>query len=368
MRTAGAVVDVANVCWSSRIPPVGRHEPLLSRLALIRECWDRQYGPAALTLIGDLSLEYTLPESDKPRLRKLVESGELRLVPHADPEILELARDKGLHVISADRFIDPRRAHPWIAGAADRFLSCEYGADGLQLVPSGIREVPEQVKSRHEEAKELGFAYRINIGKGAHRRVLRSEWRCTGRSCVEAMASPDRLTSWPRVDQDGSVRCPSCGSPLEEAGPRGITRMIVVADRAGGEIVRFPISEGVAVVVGRGRLSYGINLGAGGLPSPRARAQVSRQHVKLQLTGAHARLAAVDLGSSNGTTIRRGNAPRESRLKPGTEVIVGDRDALLLGGAVVVRLSGHRFLPSLASPPELGDQGGSVTYIPPEEW
>ncbi|GLW10925.1 hypothetical protein Misp01_60530 [Microtetraspora sp. NBRC 13810] len=371
MRPAGAVVDVSNVCWSPRIPPLGRQVPLLSRLEAVRECWVRTYGTAApLTLIGDRSLQHTLPPGDRHRLHESVRSGELRLVPYADPVLLALARDRGLHVISSDRFVDQRRDHPWIAGAADRFLSWTYDtADdtagdpaGLRLAPSGIREVPEQDKSRQEEAKELSFAYRINVRDAAHRRVLRSAWRCTTPSCIEAMSSPDRLLTWPRLGGDGAVLCPSCRRPLEDIGPRGVTRVIVVADRAGGEIIRFPISENLALVIGRGRLPYGINLDARGLPFPRARARVSRQHVKLQMSGTARmpRLTAVDLASRNGTAIKRFGMPAERRLTSGEEVVVGDKDELLLGGAVLVRQSGHRFSSGLVLP-ELDDQGGSVT-------
>ena len=366
MKTVGAVVDVSNVCWSPRIPPLGQQVPLLSRLKLVRECWLRLYGTVApLTLIGDRSLQHTLPPHDRHRLHELVRSGELRLAPYADPVFLALARDQGLHVISADQFIDQRRDHPWIPGAADRFLSWTYDTDGLRLVSSGIREVPEQDKSRQEEAKELSFEYKINVRDPAHRRVLRSGWRCTTRSCIEAMSSPDRLLSWPRLGGDGAVLCPSCRQPLEDLEPRGVTKMIVVADRAGGEIVRFPISENLAIVIGRGNLPYGINLEAGGLPFPRARARVSRQHVKLQMIGSvrMLRLTAVDLASSNGTTIKRFGMSVERRLAPGEEVVIGDKDELLLGGAVLVRQSGHRFFPDLALPPDLDDQGGSVTSI-----
>lgn len=78
----------------------------------------------------------------------MVRAGEIRLAPTADPELLALARDSGLYVISRDQFVDLRRAHPWIPSAASRFLAWRQGPHGLRLVPSGVREVPEQRKSR----------------------------------------------------------------------------------------------------------------------------------------------------------------------------------------------------------------------------
>ncbi|MEV4799310.1 FHA domain-containing protein [Nonomuraea sp. NPDC049421] len=365
MKVVGAAVDVSNVCWSPRIDPLGRQEPLLSRLDVIRQAWHRLHGDTApLTLIGDLSLLHQLSQQDVDRCRQLVDSGELILVSYADPDILALAHDKGLHVISADQFIDHRRAHPWIVTAPERFLTWTQESDGLRLVPSGIRAVPQQEISRREEAKELGYQFKIDVRRSSHKRVLRSEWRCTTASCLAAMSSPDRLLSWPKLGTGGAVLCPSCAQPLQELGARGLTVVIVIADRdTGQELLRFPMGENGAIVIGRGNLPYGINLAASGLPFSRAAGRVSRQHVKLQVTAwaKGARVTAVDLGSKNGTAVKRFGSPAERRLAHGEQVFVGDKDELVLAGGVVVRQSGQRFFSGSPLAPDLDDGGGFAT-------
>ncbi|MFG2693186.1 FHA domain-containing protein [Kitasatospora sp. NPDC048407] len=361
----GAVVDVSNVCWSGRLPPLSRHFPLLARLELVRDAWHRQYGAhAPLVLVADNSLRRALSAEDRQALRGLERSGELRFAPTADPVLLELARDRGWFVISDDRFRDLRRQHPWIEEFPGRFLGWEWQGGTARLGPSGIRPEPDHVVSRALEYKELKHGQHIDTRVPAHDQVLRSHWRCTTRGCVKAFLWPDRLLDWPSIDRGGQVVCTCCGCPLEEAGPRGAGRLFVLSDAAGGaEFLRFPISVGSAVQLGRGDLSHGINLTASELRPPREVRRVSRRHLMLSLeeTPNGPRAFAVDLGSGNGTVLHRSSG---RRLEPGERVPFAESDRLVLGAAVAVRLSGRLHLSAEEqAPPGLDGAGGSRTFL-----
>ncbi len=367
----GAVVDVSNVCWSARIPPRGARMPRLDRLDALRSAWEGRFGAdAPLILIADRSLRHQFGVRDRRRFDAMVQAGEVVLAATADPELLRLARDDGHFVVSADQFVDLRRAHPWIAAAPDRFLSWDYRDGRLHLRPSGIRDVPDQHISRAVEAKSLKWPHRIDIGDPAHRRVLRNHWRCADPRCLRALLWPDHLLDWPTVTAGGGVLCPSCGSALEEAGARGVVRSLVVHDAAdGSELVRFPLCQDTAVLLGRGRLAHGINLEAPEIRQSPSVARVSRRHLMLTLTAGAAgpRITAVDLGSGNGTVLS-GEGPDAPirRLEPGAETVVGDRDVLRLGGAVAVRVSGRRhFTEEELTPPPLAGTDGGVTRLVP---
>ncbi|MFE3640204.1 hypothetical protein ACFXOM_04180 [Streptomyces sp. NPDC059169] len=355
MNASGAVVDVSNVCWSERIPPLGERSPRLGRLELLCEAWRRSRGEQApLTLIADGSLRYQLPRPERRRLEAMAHAGEIRLAPTADPELLSLARDQGLYVVSRDQFLDLRRAHPWIPSAAARFLAWQQGPSGLEFVPSGVRDVTEQRKSRAEEAKELIRGSGIDVRQTAHREVLGLDWRCPSRSCLHAMLWPERLLLWPDIARrDGTALCPGCGSPLEAAGPRPPVRVVVVSeDGTDGEILRFPLASEESVLVGRGSSTHGVNLAADDLPHPAATRRVSRSHLLLRLVGPApvdhrgGRLAVTELGSTNGTVLRPcGMRGRTRPLVPGEETVLGPDDELVLADAVRLRLSGREHFP-----------------------
>ncbi|MCF1594320.1 FHA domain-containing protein [Streptomyces muensis] len=354
MSEVGAVIDVSNVCWSDEIAPLGERRPRLGRLDLLRDAWRRGRGASAeLTLIADESLRRQIPPAERRRLDAMVRAGEIRLAPTADPELLTLARDSGLYVISRDQFVDLRRAHPWIPSAASRFLAWRQGPDGLRFVRSGVREVPEQRKSRAEEQKELIRGSGVDLRRADHARVMEQDWRCVSAACFQAMLWPDRLLLWPDIARrDGSALCPTCGSPLEAKGPRPPVRVVVVSEASTDEeILRFPLATETSVLVGRGSLPHGVNLAAPDLPHPAATGRVSRRHVMLSLSGVHGpgrggRLAVTELGSSNGTVREpSGAGGRTEALVPGEETVLGPDDALVLAGSVRLRLSGRLHFP-----------------------
>lgn len=389
MRVAGGVADVSNICWSASIPPFGKQRPVLARLAVVREAWVRQFGSdASLILIADKSLRWQLDSDGRAEFARMVRDGVLSTAPTADPELLTLARDRGLHVLSRDQFLDLRRAHPWIERSAERFLAWRHSSSGLRFVSSGIVAAPAQVKSRAEEAKELGWQNKIDVRDPRHLRILRTDWRCTARDCRLALAWPDRLLLWPRLSTGGRALCPNCRCELEDVGPRGPVRVVAVALNdvekggagAGAQddeniVLRFPLAQGDAVVLGRGELAHGINLGAPELAGPDARRRMSRRHAVLVLedAGENVRWTATDLGSANGSVVEYAGtgtsastlACNSRELVPGHAVVLGERDSLVLGGprGLRIRLSGRRYFAEESALPRLGSQGSSATTV-----
>jgi hypothetical protein len=77
---------------------------------------------------------------------------------------------------------------------------------------------------------------------------------------------------------------------------------------------------------------------------------VSRQHLMMRLTqagDANWRLSALDLNSTNGTTVERWTGSDFGPARPvpaDAETYLGTRDRLILGDAVLLRLSGKRYL------------------------
>src|SRR5579872_5288083 len=119
-----AVIDVSNVCWSPVLPPVGRRRVVWERLALVMAAWRREHGDGArLYLVADDSLARSMGDAEE--LRKLKADGDLVTAPVADPIILRLARDRRLHVITRDHYVDHRDRHPWIEASPGRFHGWE---------------------------------------------------------------------------------------------------------------------------------------------------------------------------------------------------------------------------------------------------
>ena len=73
--------------------------------------WREQHGgDAHFELVADDSLERVLGR-DARHFLELRRTGEIRSVSVADGEILRLAAENGLHVITRDHYTDYRAAH-----------------------------------------------------------------------------------------------------------------------------------------------------------------------------------------------------------------------------------------------------------------
>ena len=147
--------------------------------------------------------------------------------------------------------------------------------------------------------------------------------------------------------------------PLEELGPRAELREVVVAEyETQVEIIRFPLEAHVPVIVGRGTIK-GIDLTMNGTDRPAVR-QVSRLHLLMRIeevSDVNWRLAVIDLNSTNGTIVERwaGTSFLPSRPVPSDrETVLSARDRLVLGGTVLLRLSGKRFVKDAIIPAQEG--------------
>jgi hypothetical protein len=344
MNTWDAVVDVSNVCWSPHLPPVGRRMPLWHRLELVLAAWRELHGMhTRFTLVADESLARAL--DDVTEYRRLCRNRELSTRPVADSLILNLARDRGLHVITRDHYVDYRGRHPWIENSPEKF-HCWSTADGrvqiepLDIVPRSAQTVSEAVEAKHLKRT------RLDSKNPQHRRILGTRWKCDNPRCVEAAQWQDQLLVWPLVTPGGTVLCPSCNFPLFGLGPRDPLYEAVVEHRGSRkEIMRFPLEVNSPLIVGRGAALKGVNLATRQASFHSAVMQVSRRHLLMRIeeVGAkYRRMVAIDLESSNGTAVERwaGTTFQQPKsLWPSRETILGSKDRLILGGAVNLRLS-----------------------------
>jgi hypothetical protein len=374
MASWNAVIDVSNVCWSPYLPPLGRQAPVWDRLALVMAAWREQRGAdTAFELVADESLERVLGH-DRGPLLELKRDGGIRTATVADGEILRLAHEDGLHVITRDHYIDHRAAHRWIDQAPERFHTWETVDGTVRLAPLGIRTRSAQDVSQAREVKILRWSAKLDARNQAHRKILQTRWECPNTSCRQAAQWQGQLLAWPRISPDGIAVCPSCRRTLVELGKRAALHEVVVADLASGtEIMRFPLEVDCPVIVGRGTAVKGIDLSMYGNGGPSPIDTVSRLHLMLRLTESSAanwRLSVLDLNSTNGTTVERwagGGFEPARQVAADQETHVGTRDRLILGGSVLLRLSGKRYLAEPTSPnPEVRRQPrptGATTVV-----
>lgn len=354
-RKWDAVIDVSNVCWSPALPPVGRRRPVWERLNLVMTAWRQLHGhEVRFHLVADESLLRIVSDATEPR--RLKTSGDLVTVPAADTVILRLARDQDLHVISRDHFIDSRNAHPWIEHSPERFHGWEVVDGEVRITPLGVTPRNPQETSLAEELKYLKLT-RLDPENPRHRRILQTRWKCANTSCPQSAQWQGQLLVWPQLTQSGLVMCPSCGDPLEDLGPRERIFEIVAAEcESQTEIMRFPLEVDVPVIVGRGSMIKGVDLAMDTWPNPPSVSHVSRRHLLMRMeevSAVNSRLAVIDLDSTNGTQLQRwaGTGFRPPRVVPtDTETFLSAKDRLILGGTILLRLSGRRFIMRSSAP------------------
>ena len=361
MASWNAVVDVSNVCWSPYLPPIGRQAPVWDRLGLVMAAWQEQHGAdAQLELIADDSLVRVLGPDARSFLA-LKRTGGITTASVADDEILRLAYEGGLHVVTRDHYIDHRAAHRWIDQSPERFHAWDTVDGIVRLAPLGIRTRSAQDVSQAREVKVLRYATKLDARNQAHRKVLQTRWRCPNTSCRQAAQWQGQLLAWPGLSPEGAAVCPSCRRQLAELGPRSALHEVVVADLGSeAEILRFPLEVDCPVIVGRGAAVKGIDLAMYSDGSRPAIDTVSRQHLMVRLTSAGSanwRLSVIDLNSTNGTTVQRWTGSGFDLAKPvpaDQETHLGTRDQVILGDTVLLRLSGKRYLAEPTNPnPEM---------------
>jgi hypothetical protein len=353
-----AVIDVSNVCWSPYLSPVGRQAPVWDRLGLVVSAWRELHGAdSRFELVADESLPRVLDHDARARFTELRDSGAVRAATVADGEILRLARAGELHVITRDHYLDHRAEHRWIDRSPDRFHAWDTVDEDVVFEPLGIKPRSAQDISMAVEVKAIRWSAKLDARNQAHRKILQTRWQCENTSCRQAGQWQGQVLMWPRVSPEGAAVCPSCRRALTALGPRAALHEVVVESLSESEIMRFPLEVDCPVIVGRGAAVKGIDLGIFADSQSSGINAVSRQHLMLRLQdagSANLRLGVLDLKSTNGTTVQRwlgdGFAPpREVRADE--EIGLGTRDRLVLGAAVLLRLSGKRYLADPAGPP-----------------
>jgi hypothetical protein len=371
MGGANAVIDVSNVCWDEQLPPCGKRRPVWRRLDLVMAAWRRRPGTGStIRLVADDSLVHAL--DDPYAYGRALDQGDITVQPVADVEILALARKHGLHILTRDHYLDHRRNHPWIENSPGRFHRWEFDHGIVNIVPLGITSRPPQDLSRAVEIKDLQ-QLRLDPRNPRYRTVIETRWQCTDTHCPENAHWQGQLLVMPKVTAHGEPRCPTCGGQLADLGRRERLHEIVVEERSGAEIMRFPVEAGSAVVIGRGLSLKGVNLQVDVLSLSRdARAaieRVSRRHLTLTVQEPapdRRRMIVTDLGSRNGTTVEHppgGGKP--TAVTPGESAYAMERERIVLGDAVTLRFSGKKYLatgsqpvPAISPARDGGDVGG----------
>jgi hypothetical protein len=361
MASWNAVIDVSNACWSPYLPPVGKQAPVWERLSLVMAAWREAHGAdARFELVADESLPRVLGGASRDLLR-LKRGGEIRTVSVADGEILRLAQEQDLHVITRDHYIDHRAAHRWIEQSPERFHAWETVEGTVRFGPLGIKTRSAQDVSQAREVKVLRWSTKLDAKNQAHRKILQTRWQCENTSCRQAAQWQGQVLTWPQVSPEGTAVCPSCRRSLIALGPRAALHEVVVAESGSlEEIMRFPLELDCPVIVGRGAAVKGIDLAMYAGEHGSVIETISRSHLMMLLTDAGSanwRLAVIDLKSTNGTTVQRwtgsGFGPPRP-VPPDQETYLGTRDRLTLGDAVQLRLSGKRYLAEPTGPvPEM---------------
>jgi hypothetical protein len=306
------VIDVSNVARADELP--GRTAVDLERVPRLVSIIDSTRETAVrVAPFADRNLGRLLEPRQQSVFDALVAEGRLRVSGHADAPLLSLAASTGAQVLSLDHFRDHRQEHRWIQGNAEQFLGWEVDADGTV-----------NVRSRWMPAISP-----VEVSRAVARKDRRADnavapWKCP--RC--GWGPPIR----PR-------RCGICGAARHRGTlPDGAFGTVSqVGER---ELLRRVIGEGTEAIVGRNSefIAGQPVLGSDTLAS------VSRAHLRLWSDGKG--LLYEDLGSTNGTRHLRWD-PERAEYRPRALVqafrtqALGLGDALLLGGALLLRASGR---------------------------
>ena len=342
-----AVIDVSNVCWDEQLPPRGWETPTWGRLGLVMAAWRRQHGSTArLDLVADQALLHDL--DDAREYGRLLATGELVAAPHADVEILALARKRGLHVITRDRFLQHRAEHAWIAQSPERFHRWQYSARKVSIVPLDIERVqqPSASPPAHPSGREH---LRLEPHHPRYQAFLQRRWQCGSTRCPEG--GQGHLLVLPMVSVQGEPRCPVCGGPLKDRGQRRREfHEIVVADLAAeADLLRFALEADETVTIGSSGTRGGLSLSTyADSQFSAGMAKVSRRHVTFGIEMPQPglwRMIVTDLWSSSGTTVQHPSGTalgKPKPVEPGRETPVMEGGRVILADAVTLRLSARQ--------------------------
>lgn len=359
---APIVVDAANVAGSEVLPGCGKF--CWQRLELVRRAWREQVDPdATFVLVMDNGPIGQLGERCcKPLYRNERRAGAVIEVDFADPEVLRIAEETDAAIITSDLYKDHRRTHPWIDGNDSQFFGWAIDGGTVRIVARDMGIPSDFSKTRAEERAELKERG-VNLAEPTVERAFRQTYRCDTQRCWLHQYDPGHFTGVPDLSDPQSPKCTACGQPLVALGetPRLVQVKFANLDRT--RLDRLTLSPGDSVAIGREASAELVAtlLGAAG-------ELISRRHAQLDWDGS--RLMLVDLGSKNGTTVRRWAGKQrghEPAVRVGEPISLGPRDEACLAGALLITRSARTFMleaerrpvsPPVGGPPTVA-QGGA---------
>jgi hypothetical protein len=303
---ARAVVDLASLVRFTELDG-GRPVSLL-RLGLVIDALGSHLNDrgARIYLVVDRALmsDLELTSNEKMTLRRWSDDGLIEALSDVDDRVLELAVYTGLPVVSRDDYARFAQRHPWVAGAADRFLVPVRGPNGPALSARQLPPGQAPVRPALDQATTA---------------ILGRYWRCPEPGCASftgANQPPPRI-------RGGRPVCPRHDQPLTDAGPRqqSVPMLVLIG---GAERGRFAVTGERPVLVGRNPDDPG-GVRLGEWLDDEAVQWVSRTHAQLELQGTA--LVLTDT-STNGTVVQSGAG--RLRLSRGERRTLDDNDVIEL--------------------------------------
>lgn len=334
---AHVVLDGANVAGDGRLP--GCSKFCWERVDAIKKAWQAQINPSAtFTVFMDTAPGVQLGSSCKRQYQRERDSGGVIEVDFADPEILLLAERTDAAVITGDYFKDARREHPWLEGNRRQFFEWSVEHGHIMIVPRDMGTPSDFSKTRAEERSELK-GKGADIAKPAIEKALRMAYRCDNEACWLCKYDPGHYTGVPDLTNPQEPRCTACRRILTVLGEAPRLVQLKFADSKQSKLERRTFPPGTSFVIGRDTsdelvskvLAADIGL-------------VSRQHARIDWDGSL--LSLTDLGSKNGTTIRRWTGKQngyEPAVRITGTVSLSARDEVCLAGVLVITRSARSF-------------------------
>jgi pSer/pThr/pTyr-binding forkhead associated (FHA) protein len=357
---APVVIDAANVAGSSELSGCGKF--CWDRVDVVRKAWRDQIDPdAKFAVVMDTAPANQLGPTCKRRYRDERTAGAVSEVDFGDPEILRIAEEQDAAVITGDFYKDERRRHPWVDGNQDQFFKWEVTNGRVVIVARDMLVPSDFSKTRAEEQAELK-ALGADVKSPAVERALRQTYRCDNNGCWLHRYDPGRYTGVPNLRDPQQPRCAACGQLLIAIGESPRLVQVKFADPGRAQTERRTLSPDDFLVIGRDSSDELVSkvLGDGG-------GLISREHARIDWDGS--RLSITDLGSKNGTTVRRWAGKQrgyEPELAVHGSTSLNPRDEVRLAGVLLITRSARTFRleaepilrrPTTANPPTIAQHG-----------
>ena len=351
---APVVIDAANVAGDELLPGCGRF--CWDRVDAIREAWKQQVDPdARFVVFMDTRPGLMLGESCKRRYRRERDGGEVNEVKFADPEILLMAERTDAAVITGDFYKDARREHPWLDGNQGQFFEWKIDLGRILIIPRDMGTPSEFSKTSAEERSELkGKGADISLPAVEH--ALRMAYRCDNESCWLRKYDPGHYTGLPDLQNPLEPRCAACRQVLTVLGDAPRLVQLKFANSKQTKLERRTLPPSTSLIIGRDTSDELVSTVLGD-----DIALISRKHAQLDWDGSQ--LSLTDLGSKNGTTVRRWAGKQhgyELAVPVNGPVSLRSRDEVCLAGILLITRSARTFTlePDMA-------QGRPVGVNPP---